>query len=176
MKILALDHLHIYASDPVATLAFYQDVLDAEPLGSIPGGGGRRNNFVILGGQILAISAFPAGMEAKSAPDVGDGAVHSGFGVAHLGINVDDLDGYVRRLEDHGVHVHDFDGGTGPREAGVLRYVYFTAPDGVIVELTQYQLPSTYRPAIKLLDAMNRTIHRTKRVVTKTLLRLAPTG
>jgi len=171
MKTLALDHVHVYSADPEASLEFWEEVLDGERLGSIPAGGGRRNHFVIVGGQILAISAFPASMEARPAPEVGDGAMRSGFGIAHLGINVDDLDAWVRRLERLGVDVH-----SEPNEAGLLRYVYFTAPDGVVVELTQYDLPSAYRPAVMLLDALNRTIHRTKRTVTATLLRLAPTG
>lgn len=126
---------------------------------------------MILGGQVLAIAAFPEGLEAKPHPEVGDGATRAGFGVAHLGLNVDDLPGWVRRLEDAGVHVH-----SAPREAGLLQYVYFTAPDGVIVELTQYDLPERFRPAVMALDLLNRTIHRTKATVTATLLRLAPTG
>ncbi len=171
MKVLALDHIHIYASEPEATLAFYEDVLGAERLGSIPAGDDRRNHFVILGGQILAISAFPDGMAPEPAPEVGDGAMRAGGGVAHLGLNVDDLDGYVRRLTRAGIDVHGV-----PTNAGLLKYVYFTAPDGVLVELTQYELPSAYRPAIAALNALNRMIHRTKKTVTKTLLRFAPTG
>jgi len=176
MNVLALDHVHIYASDPDATLDFYIDVLGAEELGSIPAGGGRRNHFVILGGQILAVSAFPEGLEPAPAAEVGDGALRTGFGIAHLGINVDDIDGYVARLERHGVDVHQHEGGSGPRQSGVLRYIYFTAPDGVVIELTQYELPAKFRPAVKLLGLMNRTIHQTKKTVTKTLLQLAPTG
>lgn len=170
MRILAFDHLHVYAADPEATLAFYEEVLGAERLGSIPAGGGRRNQLVILGGQLLAIAAFPEGLEAKPHPEVADGATRAGFGVAHLGLNVDDLRGWVRRLEAAGVHVH-----SAPRESGLLQYVYFTAPDGVVIELTQYDLPRRFQPAVMALNALNRTIHRTKATVTAALLRLAPT-
>src|SRR5262245_22852362 len=33
--IQAFDHLHVYAADPEASIAFYRDVLGAEALGSI---------------------------------------------------------------------------------------------------------------------------------------------
>jgi lactoylglutathione lyase len=171
MRIHALDHLHVYAADPDATLAFYEDVLGAERLGSIPAGGGRINYFVILGAQVLAISAFPEGLEPKPHPEMGDGAAKSGFGVAHLGLNVDDIDAWVRRLLAAGVHVH-----SDTRGEGLLRYVYFTAPDGVVVELTQYVLPARFRPAVLALNALNRSIHHTKAAVTAALLRFAPTG
>jgi catechol 2,3-dioxygenase-like lactoylglutathione lyase family enzyme len=171
MRILAFDHLHVYAADPGATVAFYEDVLGAERLGSIPAAGGRRTQFVILGGQVLAITAFPVGYEPGPMPELGDGATRAGFGVAHLGLNVDDLEAWIARLEGAGVHVH-----SEPRGEGLLRYVYFTAPDGVIVELTQYDLPSRFRPAMKALEALNRSIHRTKAAVTGAILRRVPAG
>ncbi len=172
MPALSLDHIHIYAADPAATLAFYLDVLGADPLGSIPSGGGdRRNHFVIVGGQVLAVSGFPAGMAAVEVPAVGDGATHTGYGVAHIGLNVTDIDEQVSRLRAAGVVPH-----SEPRRSGPLRYVYFTGPDGVIFELTQYDLPRRFTPAVKALNGLNRTIHRVRRRVTSTLLSLAPTG
>lgn len=44
MRITAFDHLHVYAADPEATLTFYEDVLGAERLGSIPRAAGAATN------------------------------------------------------------------------------------------------------------------------------------
>ncbi|MGB5350169.1 MAG: VOC family protein [Polyangiales bacterium] len=54
--ITSVDHIHIHAIDPMATIRFYESCLGAEHLGSIPSGEGGRNHGVLLGGQILVIS------------------------------------------------------------------------------------------------------------------------
>jgi catechol 2,3-dioxygenase-like lactoylglutathione lyase family enzyme len=164
--IQAFDHLHVYAADPDASIAFYRDVLDAEVLGSIGTRDGRRNNFILLGGQVIVVAAFPPGLEPRDVPEVGDGATRTGYGVAHLGINVDDVQAWARRLRAAGVDVHGEPVGHGP-----LRYVYFTAPDGVIIELTQYVLPPRLKPALRALTLMNRGIHVARRAITTALLR-----
>lgn len=163
--ITSFDHIHIYASDPAATLSFYERNLGAERVGAIPASGGRSNQFLILGGQYIAVSEFPAGMEPAAAPGVGDGAMKNGFGISHLGLNVDDLDRVIARLVSDGVDVH-----SDVNESGPIRFVYFTAPDGVVIELTQYVLPAKLRPIAAGLRAFNRGVHFTKRAIAKKLL------
>ena len=165
---MALDHVHVYASDPGATIAFYERYFEAERVGRLPTRDGRSNEFIVLGGQVVVVSAFPPGLEARPAPVLGDGAVQSGFGVSHLGINVSDLDALVAKLRRGGVDVHG-----EPVTTGAIRYVYLSAPDGVVVELTQYVVPRHLKPALGALNAFNRSVHRARKALTQTLLKLA---
>jgi hypothetical protein len=50
--------------------------------------------------------------------------------------------------------------------------VYVDAPDGVVLELTQYVLPRRFTPALALLNAMNRSVHASKKTIARTLFRL----
>ena len=94
--ITSVDHIHIHAADPAATIRFYESCLGGEHLGSIPSGEGGRNHGVLLGGQLLIISEFPPGMTPREPPEAGDGALRAGFGVAHFGLQTTDLDGVPR--------------------------------------------------------------------------------
>ncbi len=94
-----------------------------------------------------------------------DGALETGHGVAHLGLNATDLDGTVSRLLAEGVEVDGEPAGTGP-----IRFIYFTAPDGVVVELTAWKLPRRLAPALGL-RLINRSIHTTRRLLARALLR-----
>ncbi len=161
--ITALDHIHIYARDPEHTLAFYQDAFGAERLGVLPG---SNNHFLLLGGQFLVVSEFPDGMRPAEPAAVGDGARHVGFGVAHFGLQTSDLAATVRRLRDRGVHVH-----SEPRGDGAVRYVYVSAPDGVIVELVELHLPARLQRIKPLFDLYNRGIHASKRLFARRLFR-----
>lgn len=165
---MTLDHIHVYAADPEASLPFYEQYFDAERVGSVDTIDGRKNMFMVLGGQVLVMSEFPPGLESRPTPAVGDGALKSGFGVAHLGINVSDIDATVAALRRGGVDVH-----ADPVTSGAIRYVYLTAPDGVIVELTQYVVPPHLKPALGVLHAFNRAVHRTRKSLTAALLKFA---
>lgn len=72
----------------------------------------------------------------------------------------------MARLEAAGVDVHSEARGDGP-----IRYVYFTAPDGVIIELTQYVLPAKLRPAAAVLDLFNRGVHKARTAIGKALVK-----
>ncbi|MFT5353908.1 MAG: catechol 2,3-dioxygenase-like lactoylglutathione lyase family enzyme [Polyangiales bacterium] len=165
--VLALDHIHIYAADPDVSIAFYETYFDAECVGSLPTLDERRNHFLILGAQIIVISAFPSGVSARESPGVHDGASKAGFGVSHIGLNVARLDAHVGRLKTANVRVHG-----EPVTSGPIRYVYVDAPDGVVLELTQYVLPRRFTPALALLNAMNRSVHASKKTIARTLFRL----
>ena len=164
MSISAFDHIHLYAADPEQTMAFYQRHFGAERLGALPTADGP-NNFLILGGQIMVVAHFPPGVEAGEAPGDGATGTRSGFGVGHIGLNVDGLDRLVARLEAAGVPVHG-----KPTLSGPIRYVYCDAPDGVTIELTEYVLPRHLKPAAVFLRGFNKSVHLTKRALARTLL------
>lgn len=165
---MTLDHVHLYAAHPGAAIAFYERWFDARRVGALPTRDGRSNEFIVMGGQVMVISAFPPGLEAATPPPLGDGAVRSGFGVSHLGVNVPDVERLAKRMREAGVDVHG-----EPVTTGSIRYVYVSAPDGVVVELTQYVVPPRLQPALGVLRAFNRGVHRARCVLTKTLLKLA---
>ena len=64
LVITSLDHIHIHAGDPLATIRFYESCLGAEHLGSIPFGEGGRNHGV------LSLSPSRSCREPMSKPDV----------------------------------------------------------------------------------------------------------
>lgn len=164
--ITSLDHIHIHAADPMATIRFYESGLGAEHLGSIPSGEGGRNHGVLLGGQLLVISEFPPGMTPVEPPESGAGALRAGFGVAHFGLQTTDLDGALARLRDAGAHIH-----AEPRRTGSIRYAYATAPDGVVIELVELHLPAHLARFTPLLGGINRAIHLTRRALAKQLFK-----
>lgn len=133
MQVESLDHLHIYSADADATVAFYCDCFGAELAGQLPTADGRGLNLVTLGGHLLIIGPFPPGLEAREPAPAGDGALTHGFGIAHFGLRVDDVHGAVAELRAKGVAIH-----TEPTGEGAITYAYVGAPDGVVVELTQY--------------------------------------
>lgn len=160
-----LDHIHIYATSPADTMAFYEDVLGAERIGPLPTAGSDTIHLLILGGQYLAVSRFPEGVEPTTPPDYVHGALATGYGVAHFGLNVDDLDGVMGKLKAAGTEVHG-----DPESSGPLRFVYFTGPDGVVIELTQYVLPAKLRPVAAGLKAFNRFVHMGRRLIAKQMI------
>jgi catechol 2,3-dioxygenase-like lactoylglutathione lyase family enzyme len=161
--VTTFDHVHFYAADPIAARAFWCDVLGAEVVGTV-----GKNLLLILGGQFIALSGFPPDIAPAAPPVVGDGALRAGFGVAHLGLNVDDLDALLPRLVASGCTIH-----SAPRGGAPLRYVYFTAHDGIVVELTQYVLTRRLRPVELALRGFNRAVHRTKKLIGRALVRAA---
>jgi catechol 2,3-dioxygenase-like lactoylglutathione lyase family enzyme len=167
------DHVHIYARDLPRTLRFYTAVLGAEHIGKLPKseglpGDAAFNHILLLGGQFLALSTFPPGIAARTPPAADDGALQVGFGVAHIGLNVPSLDDLIPTLEREGYDLH-----SEPRGGEPVRYVYFTGPDGVVFELTQYQVSPKLAPAIKALAMFDRGVHAAKRAIGKRLLAAA---
>lgn len=160
------DHLHIYAVDPQRSIRFYEECLDAERLGLISNAAGAENHLLILGGQFVVIGHFPAGMEPATPATVGDGALRHGFGVAHFGINVDDLDAFASRLERRGIELHQ-----PVKDAGSLRYAYFSGPDGVVVELTQYTVPAKLAPLLFVFKSLNRSVHLMKKTMARAMVK-----
>jgi len=134
MKVHSLDHIHIYAADPEESAQFYTRHLNATPVHRNTNINGDLRIFLALGGQILVVGSFPSGMAPAGPPNVGDGAYDHGFGVAHLGLRVEDVFAAIAELSASGVRVL-----AEPKsEPSGLTYAYIAAPDGVVIELTQY--------------------------------------
>ena len=135
MKVESLDHIHVYAAEPEESARFYQNHFDAEPVHRNTNANGDTRIFLGLGGQILVIGSFPVGLASASPPEAGDGAYSHGFGVAHFGLHVADVHAAIAELSASGVRVLS----QPVREPSGLSYAYIAAPDGVVVELTQYE-------------------------------------
>ena len=84
---------------------------------------------------MLVLGSFPSGLVAVPPPEVGDGAYAHGFGVAHFGLRVADVDAAIAELSAAGVRILS----QPIQEESGLTYAYIAAPDGVVVELTQYE-------------------------------------
>lgn len=163
MTVMSFDHIHLYTADPAATLAFWCGALGAERVGAL-----GDITLLILGGQFIAVSEFPPDIEPRDPPADGHGAVRAGFGVAHVGLNVDDLRRLLPRLEAAGARAHG-----AVRDQPPVRFVYLTGPDGVVIELTQYVLPAKLRPAGVALAGFNRAVHIARRTIGRALIAAA---
>ena len=135
MKVESLDHIHIYAAEPENSARFYEEHFEAKVVLRNTNVNGDLRIFLALGGQILVVGCFPAGLAPAVPPEAGDGAYAHGFGVAHFGLRVSDVAGAIAELSTSGVHVLS----QPVREPSGLTYAYVAAPDGVVVELTQYE-------------------------------------
>ena len=115
-----LHHVHLFASDIEATIAWWRDVMGGEVAfdGEF---GGARNVFMRVGkGRLHLYDQKPRG-----APDTAPaGAVH------HVGIQCRDLPARVAAMTAQGVAFR-----SGIREFGSWRYIMCAAPDNVLLEL-----------------------------------------
>ncbi len=135
MQVKSLDHIHIYAADPEESARFYTHHFDAKPIVRNTNANGDARIFLALGGQVLVLGDFPSGHAPAPPPEAGDGAYRHGFGVAHFGFRIADVDAAIAELSAAGVRVLS----QPVREPLGLTYAYVAAPDGVVVELTQYE-------------------------------------
>ena len=115
-----LHHVHVFASDIDATVAWWCDRLGG--VVAFDGDfGGARNVFMQVGdGRLHIYDQPPRG-------DTG-GAWH------HIGVRTDDLRALHRRLLDEGVSFR-----SGIREFGTWRYIMCAAPDNVLLELFEIE-------------------------------------
>jgi lactoylglutathione lyase len=138
MQVKSLDHIHIYAGDPELSARFYVEHFDAKPIVRNTNVNGDVRIFLALGGQVLVLGSFPSGLEPTHPPEPADGAYPHGFGVAHFGLRVANVEAALAELSESDVRVLS----QPVQERSGLIYAYVAAPDGVIVELTQYESPA----------------------------------
>ena len=112
---------------------------DAKPVVRNTNVNGDTRIFLALGEQVLVLGSFPSGLTPTAPPETGDGAYRHGFGVAHFGLRVANVETALAELADSNVPVLS----QPIREQSGLTYAYIAAPDGVVVELTQYESPGT---------------------------------
>lgn len=134
MNIESLDHIHVYGAYPERSASFYIEHFNASEIFRNENVHGQTRIFLSLGGVVLVLGPFPPGIEPSSPPEVGDGAYLHGFGVAHFGLKVADVEQAAAELRKAGVVLL----GEPVHESTGLSYCYLAAPDGVVVELTQY--------------------------------------
>lgn len=118
-----LHHVHVFASDIEATIEWWCRHLEAKVLFD-ENLAGSRNVLIAVGTGRLNIYAQPP-------RDSGCGAVH------HVGVRVDGLRELWGRLRLAGVSSQH-----GLREHHGWRYVMVSAPDGLLVELFEFDDPS----------------------------------
>jgi catechol 2,3-dioxygenase-like lactoylglutathione lyase family enzyme len=135
VRVQSLDHIHIYAANPEESAEFYQLHFQAKQAHRNINTNGDVRIFLALGGQIIVVGSFPMGMASVSPPEAGDGAYVHGFGIAHFGLRVVDLRASIDELSASGVRLLS----EVVQEPTGLSYAYVAAPDGVILELTQYE-------------------------------------
>jgi catechol 2,3-dioxygenase-like lactoylglutathione lyase family enzyme len=133
MKIHRLDHVHTYSLDPEGSARFYARVFGADPIGTAQTSHGGTMHFLRLGGLALVLAPYPPSIEPGTPPTYADGTYQRGFGVAHFGLHVDDVEDAVESVRRLGGTIL-----SEPKENAGLRFAYVGAPDGVIIELLEY--------------------------------------
>lgn len=134
MHVEALDHIHVYSLDPDASAAFFERHFEATVVERQEDG---PTLLVALGGKILIFSPVPDGIPRKEPPGFSCGSRTHGCGVAHIGLRVRDVKAAVHELEGNGVEIL-----AQPVVAPDITFAYIGAPDGVVLELTQYEIPA----------------------------------
>ena len=120
----SLHHVHLFASDLDATIAWWRDMLGAEIAFDGPFGG-ARNVFMRVGsGRLHLYDQKPRGAAGAADGKGSGGAMH------HVGIKCEGLAGLVGRMAGRGVAFR-----SPIREFGSWRYIMCAAPDGVLLEL-----------------------------------------
>jgi catechol 2,3-dioxygenase-like lactoylglutathione lyase family enzyme len=134
LKIQRLDHIHVYCSDPNASMRFYTDVLDAETLGTAHGSDGGIRFFLRLGGLALVLAPYPPDTKPGVPAAYRGGIYDHGYGVGHFGLQVDNVDETLETVRQRGAKIL-----AEPREFVGARFAYVGAPDGVIIELLEHR-------------------------------------
>lgn len=135
MKIESFDHIHIYSKKPEEAAKFYIQFFGSEKLYQNEGTGGLRI-FLLLGGQIIVIGPFPSDRGVSNSVVLDENPHQHQIGLDHFGIRVKDLSAAVKELREQQVQIlaEPVSGSSG------ISYAFIAAPDGVIIELTQYGL------------------------------------
>jgi len=133
MKIESFDHIHIYSKDPEEAANFYIKFFSGEKLYQKTSDLGLRM-FLSLGGQIIVIGPYPSDRVDSSFVDLDKKPHHHHFGLDHFGIRVKNLKAAVRDLKGQGVQILT-ELVSGPSG---IKFAFIAAPDGVIIELTEY--------------------------------------
>ncbi len=122
-----INHIHLKAPDPKKTAQWYVNTFGAKILGEGKGLGDSTTVRMEIEGTHVYVTSAPAG---ETLPD---GTADSHYGLEHFGVNTDDIEGAMARLQDQGVEV------LLPitlADSGNL-ISYIKGPDNVRIELVQ---------------------------------------
>ena len=133
MKICRLDHIHIYSAEPDESARFYAEMFEAILIGTKKSSYGATMYFLRLGGLALVLAPHPPGSQPQIPGTYVDGLFQDGFGVAHFGLHVENLDEAIETIRRRGGSML-----SKPREYDGLRFAYVGGPDGVIIELLEH--------------------------------------
>lgn len=123
---IGLDHVHLFASDLAATIDFFTRMLGATTVWDEEAAGVRNVRLALGAGFIHLYDQAPK--TARGGP------------MHHLGIETDDLDGLVARMEGKG-HVFR----NAIQEQPKFRYVMAAGPDDLLIELFQCHEPQRWQ-------------------------------
>jgi lactoylglutathione lyase len=122
VELRRLDHVSLNVSDRPRSIAWYRDVLGLEQSGSP-----RRDDWPVFMGDFGAcVALFQAQVESPDRAPESSGLRHVAFMVGR-----DDLAEAQERLRERGVDFRFEDHGNA-------HSVYFSDPDGNVIELTSY--------------------------------------
>lgn len=113
-----LHHVHIFASDVDRSIEFYREVFGGEVVTDMKLAG-ARNVFIRIGNGRLHLYDQPP-------RDTGKGGIH------HFGIQSDDIEGVVKRINDRGLELKK-----DVKDFGVWSYIMIPAPDDILIEVFQ---------------------------------------
>ncbi len=149
----AIDHINIVVADLARAVQFYTAVLGFRKTKEAYLEGEWIERIVGLKGvrARVAYVVAPAGepriellhYESPRGPAVADNSRPNTIGLRHVALRVDDMAATVSRLRAAGVTLFNeperVPGGVVQHDAGDKTLVYFLDPDGVILELAEYQ-------------------------------------
>jgi catechol 2,3-dioxygenase-like lactoylglutathione lyase family enzyme len=122
---IGLEHVHLFASDLDATVAFFRTMFGATPVWDHDAAG-ARNVRLALGNAFLQLYDQPPKRPRG-------GAMH------HVGIATDDLDALVGHMSSQGYAFRN-----PVRDAGDFRYVMVSGPDDLLIELFECREPARW--------------------------------
>lgn len=122
------NHVHLKAPDPKKTADWYVEAFGFEiTADTVRDGGDRFIRCKTVDGVRVNISA------ARTDEVMGPGDSNAHFGIEHFGIEVDDLDTELKRLEGMGAKVLE-----GPNVSATgSKVAFIAAPDDVRIEVMQ---------------------------------------
>jgi len=120
-------HVHIYASDPTATITWLTDGLGGRVVDERTTPSGAANTYVRIGGQLVLVRGP---REGETFADARDRA----YGLDHFGLSVSDMPATLEVLRARGIEPE-----TPPGGFALSSDVHFLrGPDDVWVELTTF--------------------------------------
>ncbi len=144
MKIESFDHIHLYSNNSEVSAKFYIEHFESTEVFRKKGAGGEKV-YLSLGGLILVIGPLPDDRAISISKEIN---IRHQIGLDHFGLRVKNLTKAVQELKEAGVKIlsEPIKGSSG------ISYAFIAAPDGVIIELTEYGLiPKLYLKAKKII-------------------------